>query len=54
VITFFNTGPFTYGGVLGFYIPHAVFAVWLVAMPYVVRRHLRKEEQDEMLSRAKV
>jgi hypothetical protein len=47
VITFFKTGPLTYGGVLGFYIPLAVFAVWLVAMPYAVCRHLQREDQEE-------
>jgi hypothetical protein len=44
VITFFKTGPFTYGGLLGFYIPLAVFVVWLVAMPYAICRNLRYEE----------
>jgi hypothetical protein len=48
VITFFKTGPFTYGGVLGFYIPLAVFAVWLVAMPYAVWRHLQREEREDV------
>lgn len=43
VITFFKTGPFTYGGLLGFYVPLAVFAVWLVAMPYAVIRAIRGE-----------
>ena len=47
VITFFKTGPLTYGGILGFYIPLAVFAVWLVAMPCAVTRHLQREAQDE-------
>jgi hypothetical protein len=47
VITFFKTGPLTYGGMLGFYIPLAVFAVWLVAMPYAVTRHLQREAQEE-------
>lgn len=47
VITFFKTGPLTYGGILGFYIPLAVFAVWLVAMPYAVTRHLQREAQEE-------
>jgi hypothetical protein len=49
VITFFKTGPLTYGGILGFYIPLAVFAVWLVAMPYAVCRHLQREEQQESI-----
>jgi len=48
VITFFKTGPLTYGGVLGFYIPLAVFTVWLVAMPYAVCRHLQREEREEV------
>jgi hypothetical protein len=43
VITFFKTGPLTYGGILGFCIPLAVFAVWLIAMPYAVCRHLQRE-----------
>ena len=48
VITFFKTGPLTYGGILGFYIPLAVFAVWLFAMPYAVCRDLQREEQEGM------
>jgi hypothetical protein len=43
IITFFKTGPFTYGGLLGFYIPLAVFAVWLIAMPCALIRAIRAE-----------
>jgi hypothetical protein len=43
IITFFKTGPFTYAGLLGFYITLTVFAVWLVAMPYAVVRAIRDE-----------
>lgn len=43
IITFFKTGPFTYAGLLGFYVPLAVFAVWLVAMPCAVVRAIRAE-----------
>ena len=49
VITFFKTGPFTYGGLLGFYIPLVVFAGWLVAMPYAVCRDLRRRGQEELV-----
>jgi hypothetical protein len=51
MITFFKTGPLTYGGVLGFYIPLAIFAFWLLAMPYAVCRHLQREQQEETASR---
>jgi hypothetical protein len=43
VITFFKTGPFTYSGILGFYIPLIIFSVWLLAMPYAVYRAIRDE-----------
>ena len=46
IITFFKTGPFTYGGLLGFYVPLAVFAVWLVAMPHAVVRAIRTEVSE--------
>jgi hypothetical protein len=43
VITFFKTGPFTYSGILGFYIPLIIFSVWLLAMPYAIYRAIRDE-----------
>jgi hypothetical protein len=43
VITFFKTGPFTYSGFLGFYIPLIIFSVWLLAMPYAILRAMRSE-----------
>jgi hypothetical protein len=46
VITFFKTGPFTYGGMFGFYLPLEVFAIWLVVMPYAVIRAIRAEVPD--------
>lgn len=46
VITFFKTGPFTYGGLLGFYVPLGVFVVWLVGMPYAIVKDLRREQLE--------
>jgi hypothetical protein len=50
IITFFTTGPFTYAGLLGFYLPLGVFAIWLIAMPYAVIRAIRAEtdQPDQM------
>src|SRR5581483_5615361 len=46
VVTFFKTGPFTYGGLLGFYVPLAVFVIWLVSMPYAICGDLCREELE--------
>jgi hypothetical protein len=43
VITLFKTGPFTYSGILGFYIPLVMFSVWLLVMPYAVYRAIPDE-----------
>lgn len=36
IAVFFTSGPFAWNGVIGFYVPIAVFAVWLGAMTYVL------------------
>jgi hypothetical protein len=55
VITFFKTGPFTYSGFLGFYIPIVIFSVWQLAMPYAVYQAIRGEDpHDDKTSHARL
>lgn len=52
VITFFKTGPLTYGGLFGFYVPLGIFVVWLISMPWVVCTDIRREIQHEQVPTA--
>ncbi len=36
IAVFFTSGPFAWNGLIGFYVPIAVFALWLGAMTYVL------------------
>ena len=43
MIIFFKTGPFAWTGVIGFWIPAAVFGVWYIVMTVFVLRAIRDE-----------
>jgi hypothetical protein len=43
MIIFFKTGPFAWTGVIGFWIPAAVFGVWYIVMTVVLLRAIRDE-----------
>ena len=43
MIIFFTTGPFAWTGVIGFWIPAAVFGVWYIVMTVFVLRAIRDE-----------
>jgi hypothetical protein len=40
IAVFFTSGPLAWNGLIGFYIPIAVFAIWLGAMTYVLLKGL--------------
>ncbi|WAJ43386.1 hypothetical protein OK015_19515 [Mycobacterium sp. Aquia_216] len=42
IIFFFQTGPFAWNGLFGFYLPFATFWVWFFVMTYTVRRALHR------------
>jgi hypothetical protein len=53
MIIFFKTGPFAWTGVIGFWIPAAVFGVWYIVMTVFVLRAIRDEaESDERAVRS--
>lgn len=43
LIIFFRTGPFAWTGLIGFWIPAAVFGSWYLVMTWVVLRAIRTE-----------
>jgi hypothetical protein len=43
---FFKTGPFAYNGVLAWYLPVAVFTVWMPLNTYLVWRAIAAHERD--------
>lgn len=38
VLVLFKTGPLSYHGILGYWIPLVVFAAWMVSMAWAIRR----------------
>jgi hypothetical protein len=53
MIIFFKTGPFAWTGVIGFWIPAAVFGVWYIVMTVVLLRAIRDEAAaDERAARS--
>ncbi|MCV7412559.1 hypothetical protein AWC05_18235 [Mycobacterium florentinum] len=47
MIIFFKTGPFAWTGVIGFWIPAAVFGVWYIVMTIVLLRAIRDEAASD-------
>ncbi|WAJ43311.1 hypothetical protein OK015_19100 [Mycobacterium sp. Aquia_216] len=47
MIIFFKTGPFAWTGVVGFWIPAAVFGVWYIVMTVVLLRAIRDEATSD-------
>ena len=47
MIIFFKTGPFAWTGVIGFWIPAAVFGVWYIVMTVVLLRAIRDEATSD-------
>jgi len=45
IAVFFTSGPLAWNGLIGFYIPIAVFAAWLAAMTYVLLNGLTLNRQ---------
>ncbi len=53
MIIFFKTGPFAWTGVIGFWIPAAVFGIWYIVMTVVLLRGIRDEAAiDERAARS--
>lgn len=53
MIIFFKTGPFAWTGVIGFWIPAAVFGIWYIVMTVVLLRAIRDEAAtDERAARS--
>ena len=46
LLIFFKVGPFAWNGLLGFWIPAAVFASWYIAMTYALLRAVRDEAEE--------
>jgi hypothetical protein len=44
---FFKTGPFAWNGLIGFYVPIAVFAVWLCVTTVLLLRSIDRQAFDE-------
>jgi hypothetical protein len=45
VVPFFKQGPFGWNGVLAFFVPLVVFAIWIAVMVVLLRRAINAEEQ---------
>lgn len=53
LLTFFKTGPFAYHGALVFWVPFAIFFVWLGVMTWATW-HALLDDQDEMFESSAV
>jgi hypothetical protein len=47
VIPFFKVGPFTYRGLLAFWIPTMIYGLWALVMGYATRKAIRAEAAEE-------
>lgn len=47
VIPFFKVGPFSYRGLLAFWIPTLIYGLWAIVMAYVTRRAIMDEAAEE-------
>jgi hypothetical protein len=47
VIPFFKVGPFTYRGLLAFWIPTLIYGLWALVMAYATRKAIRAEAAEE-------
>jgi hypothetical protein len=47
VIPFFKVGPFTYRGLLAFWIPTLIYGLWAIVMAYVTRHAILAEAAEE-------
>jgi len=47
MIIFFKTGPFAWTGVVGFWIPAAVFGTWYLVMAALLLRAIKQEAQED-------
>jgi hypothetical protein len=47
MIIFFKTGPFAWTGVIGFWLPAAVFGLWYFVVTYVLLKAIRQEEAED-------
>jgi hypothetical protein len=45
LLTFFKTGPFSYHGLLVYWVPFGVFGIWLLALAWAVRHAAVDEAQ---------
>jgi hypothetical protein len=43
---FFKHGPFAWNGLIGFYVPFAVFVAWLGVMTYLMHTRFRREATE--------
>ena len=46
LLFFFHTGPFTWSGIFGMWIPVGVFTSWIVMTFYFMRKDILREMQE--------
>ena len=44
IAVFFYNGAFAWNGLIGFYIPAGVFAIWMLIMTHLMRAHRKRQE----------
>lgn len=44
---FFKNGPFAWNGLIGFYLPIVVFAIWIITMTYLMHAGIRRQGAAE-------
>jgi hypothetical protein len=49
VAVFFHTGPFAWSGILIWYLPLSVFAVWMVVMSILVLRAIAMSHRNQVV-----
>ena len=48
---FFKDGPFAWNGIIGFYVPLTVFAIWVLVTTFVLTKAIKRQAAEDRAGR---